>query len=234
MRPTTDALRGARLGSTHVGVSSDERELRVAWQRHIGTSTTADAWFDTLIGRHRAPTRHYHDVRHVRWVVHHTRELAQSADPPVIGDELDAVVAAAFFHDAVYDAMRSDNESSSARLAERALHEIGWTASVTERVAHMIEATAGHDLDEAADLATAVLVAADLAVLASEPARYGDYTRAVRHEYAHLDDETWRRGRAAFIRTTLDRTSVFPSSLALTAWERRARANLKAELAALA
>ena len=213
---------------------SDERELHLAWQRHVGTSTTADAWFDTVIGHHRAPARHYHGVRHVRWVVHHGRELAESTVPPLATDDLDAVVAAAFFHDVVYDATRADNESASAHLAERALRELGWSDPSIDHVTAMIDATAGHDGDRLTDPATAVLVAADLAVLAAEPAPYGDYVRAVRREYAHLDDEVWRTGRSAFIRTTLEREHVFPPGLGLDTWERRARANLSAELAALA
>jgi predicted metal-dependent HD superfamily phosphohydrolase len=213
---------------------SDERELDLAWQRHVGTSAAADAWFDTVIGYHRAPTRHYHGVRHIRWVVHHGRELAESTVPPLEAGDLDAVVAAAFFHDAVYDTSRSDNESASARLAARALGEIGWDRPAIEHVASMIEATANHRVERLDDAATSVLVAADLAVLAAEPAPYVDYTRAVRREYAHLDDEAWRSGRSAFIRTTLDSAHIFPSALGLDVWERRARANLSAELAALA
>ena len=53
-----------------------------------------------------------------------------------------------------------------------------------------------HDL-EGVDRDTAVLLAADLAVLAAEPSRYVEYATAVRREYAHVDDDAWRAGRAA-------------------------------------
>jgi predicted metal-dependent HD superfamily phosphohydrolase len=97
----------------------------------------------------------------------------------------------------------------------------------------MIVATE-HTADEAiADTDTAVLLAADLAVLAAEPAAYSDSVRKIRREYAHLDDEQWRSGRRAVIEGFLGRPSIFPPELDLDAWERRARANLTAELAAL-
>lgn len=214
-------------------MSGDERELRVAWRSHVGGSPAAESWFDTILGFHRDPSRHYHGVRHVVWVVRHGSQIGMSIDPPLTGDEIDRVVAAGFFHDAVYDASSSDNEAASSRLAAHALAEIGWSGPAIGHVARMIDATAGHDAEPSTDRATQVLLAADLAVLAAEPAKYDDYTRAVRREYRRLDDATWRAGRSAFIRSMLERPTIFPSGLQLVDWERRARANLTAELAAL-
>jgi predicted metal-dependent HD superfamily phosphohydrolase len=147
-------------------------------------------------------------------------------------DDLDATVAAAFFHDAVYDPQVSDNEATSARLAARALHEIGWDEQRARRVSELVLSTAAHDV-EAADRDTRVLLAADLAVLAAEPARYSDYATAVRREYAHVDDAGWRAGRSAVLRRLLDRPRLFASDLGLDDWEARARANMAAELASL-
>lgn len=215
-------------------MSADERELRTAWQRHVGTGTAADAWFDSVAARHREPGRHYHDLRHVRWVVHHARELAATTDPPRTDAEVDHLVAAACFHDAIYDPRRTDNEARSADLARRALAELGWDEAAIDRVATMIEATAGHADDAATtDLTTAVLLAADLGVLAAEANRYGDYVRNVRREYGHLDDAAWTTGRGAFVEAMLAREHLFPSVLGVDDWERRARANLAAERAAM-
>ena len=94
-------------------------------------------------------------------------------------------------------------------------------------------ATATHDL-AGVDRDTAVLLAADLAVLAAEPSRYADYATAVRREYAHVDDDAWRAGRGAVLRTLLDGArSSSPPELGLDEWERRARANLTSELASI-
>lgn len=213
-------------------MSSDERELRTAWQRHVGTGPVADGWFDSIVARHRDGDRHYHDLRHVCWVVRHARELAAGTVPPLTDRQVDRLVAAACFHDAVYDAERGDNEALSAELARRALAEIGWTGEALDAVGLMIRATAGHT-HGAVDTTTAVLLAADLGVLATEPNRYGDYVRNVRREYAHLDDDHWRLGRGAFVDTMLDRDRIFPDGLGLDDWERRARANLTAERAAM-
>ena len=209
-------------------MSGVELELRVAWQRHLGTSPVAGTWFDEVLGAYRAEGRHYHGVRHVGWVVRHVETIA--VDHPV--DDLAATVAAAFFHDAVYDPTRHDNEAESAAMAARAVGEIGWVGPVCRHVAELVLATAGHDV-QGVDRDTAVLLAADLAVLAAEPSRYADYTTAVRREYAHVDDSAWRTGRSAVLRTLLDRPHLFAPELALDDWERRARANITSELASL-
>ena len=210
-------------------MSGVELELRVAWQRHLGASNVATEWFDTVLGAYRAEGRHYHGVRHVAWVVRHVEALA--GDHPV--DDLDATVAAAFFHDAVYEPTRDDNEAESAAMAERAVREIGWTGAACRHVADLVMATAGHDV-EGVDRDTAVLLAADLAVLAAEPSRYGEYATAVRREYDHVSDADWRTGRGAVLRTLLARPRLFAAELGLDDWERRARANITSELASLA
>lgn len=210
----------------------NELELRVAWERHVGA---AGEWFDAVLDHHREPHRRYHAVHHVQWVVRHALELA--ARPDVAGriDDLGAVIAAAFFHDAIYDPGRGDNEAASAALATRALAEIGWGAARIATVADLVLATAEHRsvTPPGAALDTAVLLAADLAVLAADPAGYAEYVTGVRGEYAHVSDADWRLGRGALLRGLIERAAIYDPALGLDAWERRARANLAAELSTL-
>ena len=208
-------------------MSADEHELRAAWSRCIADSHDARVLFDSLIGRHREAHRHYHGVRHVTWVVRHVEELA-AAEP--VGD-VEAVVVAAFFHDAVYDPQAPDNEVASARLADRELGTLGWDDERRQRVAAMIEATAHHATPDDGD--TMVLVDADLAVLGSEPASYQAYVAGVRSEYSHVSAEDWCIGRTQVLRSFLDRPVLFATPTGRAWWETRARANLTAEVASL-
>ena len=207
-------------------MTNDDLELRVAWQRHLGGSLPATRWLDSVLGHHRSAGRHYHDNRHIKWVVRHVTALASHTD------DLGAVVAAAFFHDVIYEVTRSDNESASGRLADRALTELDWQPDRRGHVVTMIEATATHDVDRA-DADTQVLLAADLAVLATEPAKYADYVRSVRREYAHVNDADWQLGRSAVLRGLLERPHLYAPTLELHGWDDRARANMTAELATL-
>lgn len=116
-------------------------------------------------------------------------------------------------------------------MANRALDEIGWSGVRVTQVADMIRATATHLPTLDAD--TDVLLAADLAVLAAEPAAYSDYVRGVRKEYAHIDEAGWAAGRSAVLRSLLDLDRIYSAALELDTWETRARANITAELAGL-
>jgi predicted metal-dependent HD superfamily phosphohydrolase len=218
---------GARLD----GVSADEQRLRAAWARCAGDSPEAQWLLESLLARHREPHRHYHGIAHVAWVVRHVEQLARSE--PV--DDLDAVIAAAFFHDAVYDPTATDNEPASARLAERELAELGWAPQRCRAVAAMVEATAEHlgPGDRDTDHDTAVLLDADLAVLGSEPAAYQAYAAGVRAEYAHVAPEEWRAGRRRVLQALVDRDPLYATATARELWEARARANIAAEVASL-
>ncbi len=200
-------------------------ELRTAWQRHVAPDTSL---LDGVVGRHREQHRRYHGVTHVAWVVRHVDELAAEEQPP----DVDAVVAAAFYHDAVYEPTHPANERASARLAAGDLRSLGWADERVDHVVEMIESTADHR--DPADLDTAVLFDADLAVLGSDPAAYRDYAAGVRTEYRHVSDADWHTGRAAVLRSFLDRPSIYATRSGRERWEDRARANISAELASLA
>ena len=91
-------------------------------------------------------------------------------------------------------------------------------------------ATAGH---RSAAPDEAILVDADLAILGADPNDYLAYRNAVRAEYGHLDDASWRTGRAGVLRSLLAADPLFATSLGRQRWEARARANMTAELALL-
>ncbi len=183
-----------------------------------------------LLARHRERHRRYHTATHVGWVIRHVDDLA--AHEPL--DHLDEVIAAAFYHDAVYEPAYPANERASARLAGRDLDTLGWSPESIERVVAMIEATEHTaSADPGIDGDTAVLLDADLAVLGADPAGYAAYVTGVRQEYRHVDDDDWRTGRGAVLEQFLARPAIYRTPTGRARWEDRARANLAAELAAL-
>ena len=99
------------------------------------------------------------------------------------------------------------------------------------RVQALVLATADHQPGDDPD--AALLSDADLSVLGSDPRRYGAYRRAIRQEYAHLPDATYRLGRAAVLRAVLDRPVLFHTDALRSRYEPQARRNLAAELAEL-
>jgi predicted metal-dependent HD superfamily phosphohydrolase len=182
--------------------------------RHIGTE---------LDQRYGEPHRRYHTRAHLAAVLDLVDELAGHAENP------DAVRLAAWFHDAVYDPERADNEERSARLAARMLADTDLPEAVVARVVRLVELTAAHAPEED-DRDGQVLCDADLAVLGAEPEEYAAYAAAVREEYAFVPDEFFRAGRAEVLNGLLALPRLFHTPAARERFEERARNNMRTEL----
>jgi predicted metal-dependent HD superfamily phosphohydrolase len=202
-----------------------EAELRAAWSRDGGGGRAAGEVLDDLLGRYCEPHRRYHTLKHLASVLVVCDELL--ADVAVVDPA--AVRLGAWFHDAVYDPRAATNEEASAALARRQLSLLGQPTGRVDAVCRLVLATAHH---EPSGDDEAVLLDADLAILAARPAVYQAYATGVRVEYAHVDDEGWRTGRAAVLQSFLDRPAIF-ATVPMRAREPLARANLAAELASL-
>ncbi|MEU5975915.1 hypothetical protein [Streptomyces sp. NPDC047315] len=208
-------------------------DLRARWVRTLVAARGADApgpdplpYAANLLARWAEPQRRYHTTAHLAAVLAHVDDLAGYADAP------DLVRLAAWFHDAVYDPERSENEERSARLAERALAEAGLARGAVAEVARLVRLTVTH-APAPDDANGAVLCDADLAVLAAPRDAYAAYAGAVREEYGFVPDAAFRRGRAEVLRRLLSLDRLFHTPHGTRAWERPARANLTSELASL-
>ncbi|MFI0739486.1 hypothetical protein ACH4PU_15580 [Streptomyces sp. NPDC021100] len=182
-----------------------------------------------LLSRWSEPQRRYHTTAHLTAVLDRVDELAEHARS---ARDLAAVRLAAWFHDAVYLPERSTNEERSARLAGRALAELGVPEDVTAEVVRLVLLTVGHD-PAPGDRNGELLCDADLAVLGGTPEAYATYAAEVRQEYGFVPDEAFRAGRAAVLRQLLGLPRLFRTPRGYERWERAARHNLTTELALL-
>lgn len=203
-------------------------DLIAAWMATV-TRAGAEphpALAQNLLARYAEPHRHYHTVAHLTSVLSTVEVLVSHAD------DADLVRLAVWFHDAIYDPRRVDNEERSARLAESELATAGLPASTAAAVARLVRLTADHEA-AAGDVDGEALCDADLAVLATPAPAYDDYVAAVRREYAHVDELDWRAGRCAVLHSLVARPRLFRTEAGQT-WERDARDNVSRELVALA
>jgi predicted metal-dependent HD superfamily phosphohydrolase len=196
-------------------------DLIGAWLDLMPGGTGMDAAGRDLLGRWSEPHRRYHDVAHLTAILS-TLDGFGASRP---------VRLAAWFHDAVYDPRRTDNEGRSARLAVAVLTWLGQ-ADVAPEVARLVLVTAGHD-PAPGDRDAAVLCDADLAVLAWPRREYDGYAAAIRAEYAHVPDETYRVGRADVLHRLLDLPALYRTPGPHAEWEAAARVNLGRELDSL-
>jgi predicted metal-dependent HD superfamily phosphohydrolase len=179
-----------------------------------------------LGARYTQSHRAYHNLLHIEDVLLRIEELQP---PPE--HEL-ALALAGWFHDAVYQPDRDDNEERSAYVAYDALEQVGASPELMAEVVRLIKLTAGHEAS-ADDVAGSVLCDADLAILAAPRERYVRYAQAIRQEYAHVPIDEYRAGRAGALRSFSEREAIYRTSYAHEHWEARARENIDAEIASL-
>jgi predicted metal-dependent HD superfamily phosphohydrolase len=196
-----------------------------AWAELAGDSPTSRTEWAALVAAWSEPHRRYHGLAHLAAVLGLVGELATAAADPA------AVRLAAWYHDAVYDPTRPDNEQVSAQRARAGLRGLVPDERI-DAVERLVLLTAGHD-PEPGDADGAVLCDADLAVLAGPPDAYAAYASAVREEYGHLSDEAFTAGRIAVLEQLLALPALYRLPAVADAWTPRARANLTAELTLL-
>jgi predicted metal-dependent HD superfamily phosphohydrolase len=176
-----------------------------------------------LAAAYDAPERHYHTLGHLENLL---RRVGAHALQDAVVVEL-----AVWFHDAVYDALRSDNEAKSAEWALAFLQETNLEPARRERVADLIHRTQDHTQPQPAHDADLLLfLDADLSILGASEAAYWDYARQVRREYQAVPDELYRPGRSKVLAKLLAAPVLFHTPALHAELDAASRRNLQAEL----
>jgi predicted metal-dependent HD superfamily phosphohydrolase len=169
--------------------------------------------------------RHYHDLSHLEHVL---RQLTPVRDE--LSDR-DTVFFTLFYHDAIYDALRSDNEEKSAELARYRLQQLDFPQERIARCEQQILATKSHSASEDPD--TNLFTDADLSILGSDPEAYAAYSANVRKEYAVYPDALYSEGRKKVLAHFLAMPRIYKTLPFRERFESSARQNLTNELSFL-
>ena len=173
---------------------------------------------DRLIARYSEPGRRYHTVQHLGECLVSFESAAHLAQRPA------EVEAGLWFHDAVYELHRADNEEQSARLARDVLSKARVPSAAASRVAALVLATKHTAVPEAPD--EQLLVDIDLSILGASESRFAEYERQIREEYAFVPQAVFREKRRAILRAFVARPSIYGTEYFRRLLEHQARANL--------
>ncbi|MBC5766317.1 HD domain-containing protein [Ramlibacter albus] len=200
-----------------------------SWRRmwgELGVPTPDELLFRRLVAAWSEPWRHYHSLQHLRECLELLDASRDLAWRPA------EIEMALWFHDAVYEPRRDDNEARSAQWAREAAVAAVLSPGATESICTLVMATKDHA--PSTDCDTQLLLDIDLAILGAAPARFAESTTQVREEYAHVPEPQWREGRARVLQSFLDREQIYGTPQFRAAREQRARENLAASLRTLA
>lgn len=166
--------------------------------------------------------RHYHTLPHLENL------LDQLAVYKEQFTDWDAMLFAVFYHDAVYNALKKDNEEKSALLAEKRMHSLTVPSATIERCRKMILSTKSHQ--PSSDYDTNFFTDADLSILGQDWNSYLNYCQQVRKEYSIFPDLIYNPGRKKALAHFLGMERIFKTEAFYEKYEVNAKENIAREI----
>jgi predicted metal-dependent HD superfamily phosphohydrolase len=180
---------------------------------------------EEISSKYTEPHRHYHTLQHLEECLEKFAELRRQAEHPA------EIELALWFHDAIYDPQRVDNERLSAEWAKASVLGVGLDDAKAQRVYGLVMATQHHNKPEGKD--QNILVDCDLAILGAPPTRFKEYEQQIRAEYAFVPDAVFKTKRKEVLARFLARPTIFNTELFIACYETQARTNIDNALAQL-
>lgn len=203
-------------------------DLKANWinlvKKHNTDELLADKIFSELMSAYDEDGRHYHNSVHISKMLACAERWKEKAN------DHDALSFTIWYHDVVYNALKSDNEERSADVAENDLRRIGYPQEKIDKVKEMILRTKKHTEWSNDDADTALLLDLDLAILGAERSEYEEYRQQVRKEYGWVPGIMYNRGRRNVLQQFLDAEHIYRLQEFRNTLEEKARENLRFEI----
>lgn len=194
------------------------------WRRlHLPEPEPQVFW--DLCDRYTEPHRAYHTLQHLDECFEWVDRVYELAENPAV------VELALWFHDAVYDTRRADNEAKSADLAAQVIDSLGGGYLLQQSVHAMILATRHDAAPSTTDMRLVVDI--DLAILGTGVERFSQYDAQIRQEYAWVPEHLFCQKRAEILQSLLNQPSIFTADFFRKRLERQAQRNLHRSLTIL-
>lgn len=191
------------------------------WQE-LGAAGADELLFHQLVASYSEPHRKYHTVQHLEECLTNLDHVRSEAER---GAEVELAL---WFHDAIYDTIRKDNEERSAEWARESALAGGLSGEQANRIYELILVTMHDAVPEGRD--AVVLVDVDLSILGAEASRFDEYERQIQEEYAWVPESLYRKARRQVLRGFLDRERIYGTEYFRGHHEAQARKNIARSL----
>ncbi len=195
-----------------------EAKFKDLWTRVNGKEDPTVV-FETLNSLYSQPHRFYHNLTHID---HCLRELSSVKS---FAKDYDSLELAIWYHDAVYETRKDDNEEKSAELAKEICEKNNFTDDFTTRIYKLILST--KHCGEPNDPDEKIMLDIDLAILGQEQDIFKEYEDNIRKEYIYVPKEIFNPKRSEILQSFLDRKSIYLTDYFKDKYEEIARDNIK-------
>jgi predicted metal-dependent HD superfamily phosphohydrolase len=199
--------------------------LETEWQnllgRYCSDQSKIDEIFQILVTKYSEKHRAYHNLSHINYLLKEAKKIEF--------EDFEAVFLATWFHDAIYEPKRSDNEIESAKMAVKILSKLSLRDDKIIKIEQIILATQTHSAENLDDDGK-IFLDLDLSILGANREIYQNYSRAIRREYAHVPNFLFRRGRKQILENFLKRETIYFTENLRERFDKPARLNLSNEI----
>lgn len=207
---------------------------RALWQRLGVDDAQLDGTGRDLLAAYGGAGRFYHSRKHLEDVFEKLdwgktafvaagdlAEVPQGERPRLF----DTIELALWYHDAVYDPKKKDNEAKSRDLFLADAKRYGLPEDLRTNIAQLIDVTASHK--KASTLPEKILCDCDLAILGAPKDQFSEYDVNIRKEYAHVPEATYKTARRHVLGGFLRQKPIFRTKAFQGRFEEQARHNLE-------
>ena len=166
--------------------------------------------------------RQYHSLQHLGSL------LAQLTEVKGEIQNWNTILFTLYYHDIVYNSIKSNNEEKSAKIAEKRMKQILVSIDIIESCKKQILATKSHI--KSTDYDTNYFIDVDLSVLGQSWETYSLYYKNVRKEYSIYPDFVYNPGRKKVLNHFLSMDRIFKTEFFYKKFEIQAKHNLIREL----
>jgi len=169
--------------------------------------------------------RYYHNLTHLENLLQELLEIKTSIK------DWDTILFSMYYHDIIYNPLKTTNEEKSAEFAANRLQLISAPAPIIKGCVQQVLATKKHVACDDND--TNYFTDADLSILGQQWNAYTGYYKNVRKEYSLYPDLIYIPGRKKVLQHFLQMERIFKTDHFFEKFELQARENLQQELEAL-
>lgn len=192
-------------------------------KRYADNNSLAESLWSDLEKAYNNKKRYYHNLQHLENLLTALQAVQQEIQ------HWDATLFALYYHDIVYNVLKTTNEEKSAWLAQKIMQDLQVPTELIDVTGRQIRATQSHQSSDMMDVN--FFTDADLGMLGARWDQYERYFKNIRKEYAFYPDIIYNPGRKKVLQHFLQMHRLFKTEIFFKNFEDQARQNLKNELA---
>lgn len=175
--------------------------------------------FKKLLLKYQEPHRKYHNLTHLKECFEEFEKIKASLRNP------SAVKLAIWYHDAIYNPEKQDNEKKSSQFFLKDAKILRLSEILKKEVSRLILKTK-HQLPPT-KTDEKLLLDIDLSILGKPEKRFKEYENQIREEYYFLEKREFNQKRSSFLKSLLKRKNIYSTEFFKTKYEKKARENIK-------